>query len=183
MKALFCICLLFSSTFLRAQVGASYLDLLNKTSEITIVDSFLVETATVELTAIDTLTLLTFFQSIYPPLNAKGQNTTNYFISGKITSNPNFDMLLVTTRRETDDNGRYESVYLLTKKKDGSNISILSLALRREKESMLHSYAWMHKDNRIFVSTNVRSMDKISSGIMEYRISNDGFFEYYPHRK
>lgn len=181
MKVLFCICLLFSSTLLPAQKDLTYGDLLKKTKEINFTDSFLVETSSVEHTTLDTATLKTYFQFIYPPLNTKQNKSMEYFISGKITSNPYFDILFVSTKKENEDNTLFENVYLLTNKKDGSNISILAVAMKRERETIASSHSWIHKDNKILVSTNIISKERKIGGQSIYRINEEGRFVHYPH--
>ena len=147
MRGLFCICLLFSSTYLQAQNVISYSDLLKRTKEISIQDSFFVDVSSVDHTILDTTTLKLFFQSIYPPLVTKKSKPMEYFISGKITTHPNFDMLLVTTRKKNEDDTFFESVYLLTNRKDGSNINTLAVAIKRDNGSQINTSAgrWIEK--------------------------------------
>lgn len=183
MKLLFSIILLFSSTFLMGQGGISYNDVLKRTREITIADSLFIDVASVEHVALDTPMLEAFFQAIYPPLGTgtKKSRPMEYFISGKITTHPNFDLLLVSTKKENDDNKYFEYVYLLTTRKDGSNISTLTIAIRREKDAVVNTSSWLFKDYRIFVATNIQSKGKTFGGLAEYRINEEGRFVHFPH--
>lgn len=104
-----------------------------------------------------------------------------YFISGKITSHPNFDVLLVSTKKENDDNKFFEYVYLLTTRKDGSNISTLTVAIKREKGAIVYTSSWLYKDYSVMVATNIQSDGKTFGGRAEYRINEEGRFVHYPH--
>ena len=183
MKGLFCICLLFSSTLLQAQREVSYSDLLGRTKEITISDSFLVDVSTIDHILLDTTTLSLFFQSIYPPLVTKKSKPMEYYISGKITTHPNFDMLLVSTRKKSDDDTYFESVYLLTNRKDGSNINTLAVAIRRDNGAKVSTTSWLYKNYSVFVTTRINSKGQDFGGMSEYRINEDGRFVPYPHWK
>ena len=133
------ILLLFSSTFLFAQNEISYGDVLKKTREINITDSVLLDVGSMEHNILDTITLKTFFPSLYPPLVTKKSRPVEYYISGKITTHPYFDVLFVTTKKETDDNHLFQSVYLMTTRKDGSNISTLAVAIKRENDAVVNT--------------------------------------------
>jgi len=165
-----------------AQNASDYNNLLRKTREIVIIDSILVEVNSVEHIVLDTNTLKNYFQMFYPPLTTRRSNAMEYFISGKITTHPNFNMLLVSTRKEEEEDDVYsESVYLLTTKKDGSNISAIAIASKREKNAIVNTSSWLHKDNRVFVTTRIDSKGKIFGGLSEYRINDAGMFINHPH--
>jgi len=185
MKIPFYIGLLFSSTLLSAQNDAGYADLLKRTREIVIRDSLMVDVNTVEHIVLDTIILKDYFQMFYPPLVTRKKSAMEYFISGKMTTNPNYNVLLVSTKKEeqgTDGNDEYsESVYLLTTKKDGSNISAIAIAIKREKGTIVNTSSWLHKDNRVFVTTRIDANGKTFGGLTEYRINEDGRFINYPH--
>ncbi|HEX6194067.1 MAG TPA: hypothetical protein VFZ42_16955 [Chitinophagaceae bacterium] len=182
MKILYFISFLLCSTALLAQNEADYNNLLKKTKEIVIVDSILVEVTSVEHIVLDTNTLKNYFQMFYPPLTTRRSSAMEYYISGKITTNPNYNMLLVSTRKEEEEEDVYsESVYLLTTKKDGSNISAIAIATKREKNAIVNTSSWLHKDNRVFVTTRINSKGKLFGGLTEYRISEDGRFINHPH--
>ena|SRR5688572_16136473 len=182
MKGLFCICLLLSSTLVQSQNEISYSDLLKRTREISIHDSFYVDVESVEHTLLDTNALKLFFYLIYPPLTTTNDSPMEYFISGKITVHPNFDMLLVTTRKKIEDKSLFEHVYLITSRKDGSNINTLGVAMRRIGGNNVNASAWLHKDFKVFVTTRINNIKgKEIGGLTEYRINEDGRFVHYPH--
>ena len=181
MKRLVSISLLLVPIYLFAQVEISYNDMLKRTREINIADSFFVDVTSVDHVALDTVTLNAFFQSIYPPLGPTKNKPMEYFISGKITSHPNFDVLLVSTKKENDDNKFFEYVYLLNNRKDGSNISTLTVAIKREKGAIVYTSSWLYKDYSVMVATNIQSDGKTFGGRAEYRINEEGRFVHYPH--
>ena len=182
MKILVCIFFLLTGTSIKAQNESDYTNLLKKTREIVIIDSILVDVNSIEHIVLDTNTLKNYFQMFYPPLTTRRSNAMEYFISGKITTHPNYNMLLVSTRKEEEEDDVYsESVYLLTTKKDGSNISAIAVAMRREKNAIVNTSSWLHKDNRVFVTTRIDSKGKIFGGLAEYRVNDDGIFINHPH--
>lgn len=181
MRSLLLIWLLSSSTFLFGQGPVTYNELLKRAREINLTDSFLVDVSTVDRVELDSVVLTMHFSSLYPPLETVQQAPMHYYFSGKLTSHPQFNLLLVSTRREQPGLPPYEAVYLLTTKKDGTHISSLSVATRKEKGTILEASAWLHKDFRVFVHTSMRAGDKIFTGRSEYRINEEGRFIYYPH--
>ena len=163
-----------------AQNASDYNNLLKKTREIVITDSILVEVNSVEHIVLDTTTLKNYFQMFYPPMTTRRSFAMEYFISGKITTHPNYNLLLVSTRKEEETEDVYsESVYLLTTKKDGSNISAIAIASKREKNAIVNTSSWLHKDNRVFVTTRINSKGKIFGGLSEYRINDAGMFVHW----
>ena len=62
---------------------------------------------------------------------------------------------------------------------DGSNISAIAIASKREKNAIVNTSSWLHKDNRVFVTTRINSKGKIFGGLSEYRINDAGMFVHW----
>ena len=181
MKVLLPILLLVSMNSL-AQKAGTYAHLLGRTREIVIIDSIQVEAGNVDYVSLDTPTLKNFFQMIYPPILTNKSGPPEYYISGKITTHPNFDLLLVTTKKGTVEESVSESVYLLANRKDGSNINMLTVSIRREnKDATVIAHSSISRDLKVLVTTKINSKGKYFSGLSEYRLTEDGRFMHYPH--
>jgi hypothetical protein len=180
-KSCLAILSLLTAGFITAQSDISYNDMLKKTSEIVFSDSINVDVNSVEHIQLDTIILKAFFPTLYPPLVTKKSRPLEYFISGKITSHPYFDVLLVSTRRQNEDKSIFESVYLLTNRKDGSQINTLAVAIRRENGTIINTSATLFKDYKFLVKSRINSNGKDFGVIEEYRINEEGRFVHYPH--
>lgn len=182
MRFSFYICLLFLSTYSFSQANLPYSEILKKTPEITITDSFLVKAESGNHVRLDTAILKAYFPSIYPPLHTADLGIIDYFISGKITIHPNFDILVVSTRRKQTNEELFESVYLITTKKDGTNISILNAAVKKSAEANgISTQSWVHKDYKVMVSRKQNAQTKgLGFSTQKYRINDEGNFVYFP---
>lgn len=182
MRFSFYICLLFLSTYSFSQANLPYSEILKKTREITITDSFLVQAESGNHAKLDTEILKVYFPSIYPPLHTADLGTIDYFFSGKITTHPNFDILVVSTRRKPSNEEVFESVYLITTKKDGTNISILNAAVKKDSETnAISTQSWLHKDYKVMVSRKLNAQTRgLGSSTQKYRINDEGRFVYFP---
>jgi hypothetical protein len=113
------ICLFSFILFASAQKKSSYANLLNSTKEIVIADSLYATFSSLEKMPIDDEMTKVFNQKVDPLNNWPG---FHYYLAGKITSNKNFDVLLIPAERKTNDTTKTHYVFIMTMTKEGKPI-------------------------------------------------------------
>lgn len=182
MKQFTLIALLSVSFSLTAQKSLTYTEVLNLTKEIKIIDRLYLDISNFEQNELDASTAHQFLRKRYGG-NNELPNDTKYYICGKITKHADFDLLFLYAEKNTPEQNKNFDFILLTTRKDGTNISILSGASDlyytrnnhaqfRKTRSYLYSGFIIKQENEISV------MNKKFEA--EYRINDYGVFVNYP---
>ena len=160
----------------------SYNEVLQMTKEIKIIDRLYLDTTNLDKTELDEPTAHTFFRKLY---GNKDQlpGDTKYYISGKITRHPDFDLLFLYTEKNTPDSIKNFNLVLLTTKKDGRQIAMVSAAsdnyyMRNNKMQFNKTRSYLYNGFKIKQENEIPAMNKKYEA--EYRINDYGMIVFYP---
>ncbi|MBP7109018.1 MAG: hypothetical protein KBA90_10710, partial [Chitinophagaceae bacterium] len=128
MKKLILILLLANCHLLNAQIDSSYQLLLKNISEVQMTDSLLLNAIELQAEPLDTFSIKKWFALALSTNNTNRLKNRNYYLTGKITYNNNFDLLVVVEQKKKADVTGMQVVYLVSTKKNGSYISSLEVA-------------------------------------------------------
>ena len=99
-----------------------------------------------------------------------------------MTSNTNFDLLLMVEEKKRSDSSNVQVIYLITSKKDGKYISSLEVAVTgAKKRSSYNTSSWLYKDLKIMKDSKMTINDKPMNDLAFYKINNGGRFILYPN--
>ena len=160
----------------------SYREVLQMTREIKIIERLYLDTANLDKTELDEQTAQQFFRKLYGN-NDQLPADTKYYISGKITRHPDFDLLFLYAEKNTPDSAKNFDLVLLTTKKDGTQISMVSAAsdnyyLRNNKMQFRKTRSYLYNGFRIKQENEIPAMNKKYEA--EYRINDYGMIVFYP---
>lgn len=177
---LFCFMLSWINSF--AQDELSYTKLLQSTSEIQFIDSTHIVAPLLQKTELDSNTTKKWFSRILPITNTNRLKNRDYYLSGKITGNFVFDLLLLTEEKSREDSSNIQVVYLVSTKKDGTYISSLEVAIAGVRNNAIfNTTCWIIKDNNIAIYTNIITNDKPYTDLTRYKINKSGRFVLSPN--
>ena len=161
----------------------SYRDVLNMTKEIKIIDRLYLDTTNLNKTELDKLTAHKYFRRIYGNTEQLPDNN-KYYICGKITTHPDFDILFLYTENKSLDSSRNFNLVLLTIRKDGDTyISMVDVAhdnyyRRDDKLQFRKTRSYLYNDFKIKQETEVSVYNKKYQ--LEYKINDYGMVVAYP---
>lgn len=181
MNRLILLCLLNSSLLAFGQEPLSYPQLLENTKEIDLTDSLQFDTTPEEVTAIDSLTVKKWFPQVLPATaNNKFKNRA-FSLVGKITSNSNFDLLVLLEEKRRSDSTGTQVTYLISVKKTGDYIASLRAAVGGSKKKTAYNISsCLYKDYKIVQDSRITINNKPMNDMAYYKINSGGRFVSYP---
>ncbi len=181
MKRLIALCLVFSWLTTTAQDGLVYADLQNKTDEVQLSDSLQINAELFQKNPLDSITVKKWFSNLFSGAGKNRLKNRNYYLTGKITSNEFFDLLVLQEEKKRSDSSSVQVVYLITYKKDGTYIaSIVAAIAGIRKKSIYNTFSWLYKDNKIVLISKMTVNGKSYDDLMNYKINTRGRFILYP---
>ena len=181
MKRLISICLFFSWLTTAAQDGLEYADLQITTEEVWLSDSLQINATVFQKNPLDSITVKKWFSNLFSGTAKNRLKNRNYYLTGKITSNEYFDLLILQEEKKRSDSSSVQVVYLITCKKDGTYIASLEAAIAGvRKKSTYNTFTWLLKDNKIVLTSKMTVNGKSYDDLMNYKITNKGRFILYP---
>ncbi|MEO7394929.1 MAG: hypothetical protein ABIU11_08270, partial [Chitinophagaceae bacterium] len=169
------ICFIFFSLTAVAQNDTTYNGLLNSTKEINITDSISINKNQWLALRLDTNLVKKWFRQILPSTPNNRLKNRAYYLAGKITSNPIFNILVVLEEKRQTDSTNSRIVYLFTTKKDGTYISSLeTIVIGNRKKSIFSTASWLYWDNRIVQDYKITLNQKIYADLRKYKLNKTG---------
>ena len=180
MKLFIKILLLCSS--LGAVSQKSHTDILNMTKEIKIIERLYIDTPNLDKTELDEATAHKYFRKLYGGSSSLPHDT-KYYISGKITRHPDFDLLFLYAEKNTTDTLRNFDLLLVTTTKDGTQISMMEAAsdhyfIRNNRMHHNKTRSYLYKGFKIKQENQLSALNKKIDA--EYRINDYGMIVFYP---
>jgi hypothetical protein len=181
MKNLIILISLLSCQFLYAQQDTTYKALLENINEVSITDSLLLKAVEMQTEPLDTFSIKRWFTQALDVANNNRLKNRDYYLTGKITSNTNFDLLVVVEQKKKADVTGTQVVYLVSIKKDGGYISSLEVAVAGIKnKSTYNTSSLLYKDNKIRLDTKFNLNDTLYADVNVYKINTNGRFLLAP---
>ena len=179
---LFILILLFAAS-LNAAAQKSHSEILNMTKEIKIIDRLYIDLANLDKKDIDEATAYKLFKRMYGN-NSSLPADTKFYIAGKITKHPDFDLLFLYAEEIKTDSVTNFNLSLLTTRKDGSYVSELDAAsdiyyVRKNKPEFHKTRSYLYSDFKIKQENEVSAFGRKFE--MEYKINDYGVFVFYPN--
>ena len=108
---------------------------------------------------------------------------TKYYISGKITKHPDFDLLFLYAEKNTTDTLKNFDLLLVTTKKDGTQISMMEAAsdhyfIRNNKLQFNKTRSYLYNGFKIKQQNELSAFNKKIDA--EYKINDYGMIVFYP---
>lgn len=168
-----------------AQNGLTYNQVLNLTKEIKVIDRLYLDISNLEKTELDPSTAHQLFKRAFGTNNGSS-NDAKYFICGKITRHPDFNLFFLYSEKSTTDSIRNFNLILLTTRKDGTYVSTLEAAsdlyyTRNNKPQFHKTRSYLYNDFIIKQENVISAMNKKFEA--EYRINDYGVIVFYPKWK
>jgi hypothetical protein len=181
MKRLILISFLTSGMMASAQEPLSYPDMLSGIREINLADSLNFETDPEEVTALDSLTVKKWFPQVLPSTANNKFKNRKFSLVGKITSQENFDLLVLLEEKRRSDSTGTQVVYLISAKKTGDYIASLKAAVSGSKKRTGYNISsCLYKDYRIVQDSKMTVDNKAINDMVYYKINAGGRFVSYP---
>lgn len=172
---------IFSSHFLNAQEYSSYKELLNATAEVPLTDSLLLNAVEIKTNPLDTFTIKKWFSIALSTNNTNRLKNRDYYLTGKITQNSSFDLLVIVEEKKRTDMTGMQVVYLVSIKKDGSYISSLEVAVTGLKNnSNYNTSSKLYANNQLKLNTKFNINDSSYADVTTYKINQSGRFLLAP---
>ena len=174
--------LLFGAS-LNAASQKSHSEILSMTKEIKIIDRLYLDLTNLDKTVLDEATAFKLFKSIYGK-NGSLPKDNKYYVAGKITKHPDFDLLFLYAEENKTDSNTSFNLSLLTTRKDGSYISVIDAAsdnyyVRNNKPQFHKVRSYLYRDFKIKQENEVSSLGRKFE--IEYKINDYGVFVSYPN--
>ena len=181
MKGLFILCFVILRLTTAAQDGSDYDNLHHTTDEVQFSDSLQINAAVFQKKPLDSITVKKWFSNLFSGTAKNRLKNRNYYLTGKITSNEYFDLLILQEEKKRSDSSSVQVVYLITCKKDGTYIASLEAAIAGiRKKYTYNTFTWLFKDNKIVLTSKMAVNGKSYDDLMNYKITNKGRFILYP---
>src|SRR6478735_3281863 len=177
----FILILLFGAS-VKATSQKSYSEILNMTKEIKIIDRLYLDLTNLNKTELDEATAFKLFKRMYGN-NGSLPKGNKYYVVGKITKHPDFDLLFLYAEENRIDSVINFNLSLLTTRKDGSYISILDAAsddhyVRKNKPEFHKTRSYLYSDFKIRQENELSVLGRKFE--IEYKINDYGVFVSYP---
>ena len=178
----YCILILLFGASINATAQKSHSEILNMTKEIKIIDRLYLDLTNLEKKEIDEATAYKLFRRMYGNISSL-PGDTKYYIAGKITRNPDFDLLFLYAEENKTDSITNFNLSLLTTRKDGSYISVIDAAsdnyyVHNNKPQFNKVRSYLYRDFKVKQENEVSSLGRKFE--MEYKINDYGVFVSYP---
>jgi len=152
------------------------------TKEVKIIDRLYLDMTNLEKTELDELTAHKLFRKFYGGADQL-PGDTKYYISGKITKHPDFDLLFLYAEKQSPDSVKNFNLVLLTTRKDGTYISMIDGAsdnyyIRNNKIQYHKTRSYLYNGFTIKQENEISVMNKKYEA--EYRINDYGMIVSYP---
>lgn len=181
MKKFLVIFFIISFQNLHAQADSAYKEFIKTINEVPLSDSLLLNAVELQTNPLDTFTIKKWFTQALSVSNNNRLKNRDYYLTGKITTNRNFDLLVVVEQKKKADVTGTQVVYLVSIKKDGGYISSLEVAVAGVKnKSTYNTSSLLYKDNKIKLDTKFNLNDTLYADINEYKINKNGRFLLAP---
>jgi len=176
------ILILLSGATLNATSQKSYPEILSMTKEIKIIDRLYLDLTNLNKTELDEATAFKLFKRMYGN-NGSLPKGNKYYVVGKITKHPDFDLLFLYAEENRIDSVINFNLSLLTTRKDGSYISILDAAsddhyVRKNKPEFHKTRSYLYSDFKIRQENELSVLGRKFE--IEYKINDYGVFVSYP---
>lgn len=182
MKKLIIIFSFFHGLFLNAQTDSSYQLLLKNIAEVQLTDSLLLNAIELQSEPLDTFTIKKWFTQALSINKTNRLKNRDYYLTGKITYNNNFDLLVVVEQKKKADATGMQVVYLVSTKKNGDYISSLEVAVAGIKNnSNYNTSSLLYKDNKLKLDRKFVANDSAYADVNEYKITKNGRFLLAPN--
>lgn len=167
----------FVSTQVAAQPDSAWSGILATVPEIGIKDSLQVTTESWTVQRLDSTDVKKWFR----PLLGSGMNNRlrnrSYFIAGKISSNPVYDLLFILEEKRKGDSVENKVLHFLTTKKSGNYISDVEVAVTgSKKRSTYETVTTLYPGLRFRKSTTIIAGETNYSENSVYQVNNTGRF-------
>ncbi len=145
-----------------------------------VTDSLLIDGVTSQMPALDSNAVKTWFSRLLPTNPNNRLKNRNYFLTGKITTHNNFDLLVLLEEKQRADSSIAQVIYFVTTKKDGSFISSLEAVVSgSRKKSSYNTSCWIYKDYKIVKDSKIVVNQRTYDDMASYKISGSGRFILY----
>lgn len=172
---------LFTCLVSRGQGTRQYFDLLRAAEEVELMDSLHINVTPDIKYKLDSLDVKRWFSPLLGSSTNNRLKNRNYYLTGKITTHPNFDLLVLMEEKKKNDSISGQSVYLITTKKDGTYIASLQAAIAgTRKKSSYNTSSWLFKDYKLVLDSKMVINDKEYDDYTNYKINGTGRFILYP---
>jgi len=180
MKHLILVGLLLGSACVFSQEPLSYSRMLENTREIDLADSLQFDTSPAEVVALDSFTVKKWFAHVLPANAGNKFKNRRFSLAGKITQQPNFDLLLLLEEKKSDSTGM-QVIYLISVKKNGDYIASLKAAAGgTKKRTGFNISSCLYRDYKIVQDSRITIDDKVYNDMAYYKINSGGRFVSYP---
>ena len=182
MKRALIIALFFIATRGQAQDSLGYTDLLQSVKEIQLGDSLHIDLLHSRHEALDSNSMKQWFFPMLGGTNNNRLKNRAYYLNGKITSNPNFNLLVILEEKKKNDTLTSQVVYLVTTRMNGTYIASLKAAISgNKKRSSYNTSSWLYSDYKVVMDSKMVINDKSYYDLSNYRINRTGRFILYPN--
>ena len=152
------------------------------TKEIKIIDRLYLDLTNLNKTELDEATAYKLFKRLYGN-NGSLPKGNKYYVAGKITKHPDFDLLFLYAEENKTDSITNFNLSLLTTRKDGAYIFLLDAAsddhfVRKNKPEFHKVRSYLYSDFKIRQENELSIFDRKFE--IEYRINDYGVFVSYP---
>jgi hypothetical protein len=159
-----------------AQEDSSYTKMLAAAPEISINDSLEITTDGWHLKRLDSLDVKKWFAPLLGTTTNNRLKNRSYFLAGKITINPDYDILLMLEEKKKDTTG-VEVIHLITTKKGGQYISSKEIAVSgMRKKTNYNTSSWMYPGMRFRKTSNYTINGEPKYETENYNINPHGRF-------
>ncbi len=180
MRHLFYILFLLSGVFTYAQKATHYKELLSLVDEIKLTDSLYFKQYPETFIELDSNMIKAAFSPLYHLTDKKNGGKIFWSLAGKISTNCNFDLLLLIEKNQNKDTIFFNTLHLISMSKEGEYIASFGLIINRNtKLSSYNTSSALYKNLTIVQKTKITANERRFACTNEYRITEDGFFEHY----
>jgi hypothetical protein len=180
MKSVFFILMLMFNRFYASAQIVSYAELFCTANEIVIKDSLHFKACPTDMIQLDSNLAKQVFAPIYHSAENKNGGNVNWGVAGKISKHPQYDLLLLVEKNETDTNYWHHVLHLVSMDKRGNYLASFGLYISRSTSyTSYNTSSFLYPDLSISQYTKVNTGHQGFGGSKQYRIQNDGKFVYY----
>lgn len=164
-----------------AQASPDYSRLLASTHEIRITDSLLFHPEPASMTRLDSQTIKQWFPQVLPSGTGNKFKNRSFALAGKITGNPQFDLLLLSEEKRKSDSSGTQVLYLVSMKKSGEYIASIKAAVGGSRKKTAYNIrSWLYKDLKLVQDSRIQIDDRSFNDMVYYKINSGGRFVSYP---
>jgi hypothetical protein len=159
-----------------SQQDSSYQEMISKVSELQVGDSLTISTANWQLYQLDSNNVKKWFSPLLGTGNNNRLKNRNYFITGRISGNTGFDLLLILEEKLKSDSGS-RVLHFITTKKEGNYIAHFEAAVNgKKRNSSYDTRSLLFPDHHIRKTELITVNGKTITTVENFRINNAGRF-------